>query len=71
MALTILKGTIVSAAGPRRPEVTENGYLAAEDGIVTGVFSQLPEQYAGAPVEDFGRDLILQSFADLHLLAPQ
>ncbi len=71
MTLTILKGTIVSAADPRRPEVTEGGYLAAEDGVITGVFPALPEQYAGAPVEDFGQDLILQSFADLHLHAPQ
>lgn len=71
MALTILKGTVVSAPALGRLEVTEKGYLVAEDGVITGVFPALPERYAGAPVEDFGDALILQSPADLHLHAPQ
>ena len=52
-------------------DVTGHGYLVAEDGIISGVFAQLPERYAGAPVEDCGDALIVQSFADLHLHAPQ
>ena len=71
MSLTILKGTVVSAPAFGRLEATESGYLVAEDGVIRGVFSALPEQYAGAPVEDCGDDLIVQSFADLHLHAPQ
>lgn len=71
MSLTILKGTVVSAPAPGRLEATENGYLVAEDGVIRGVFPVLPEQYAGAAVEDCGDDLIVQSFADLHLHAPQ
>jgi len=71
MSLTILKGTIVSAPALGELEITEGGYLIAEDGVITGVFSALPERYAGAFVEDCGEDLILQSFADLHLHAPQ
>ena len=49
MTAVILKGTVVSAL-PQGLEITENGYLAAEDGRVTGVFQTLPERYAGAPV---------------------
>ena len=71
MSVTILKGNIVSAPQLGTLEITENGYLVAEDGIITGVYPVLPEQFAGAPVEDFGDALILQSFADLHLHAPQ
>ena len=71
MTTTILKGTIVSAAAAGAPEITEGGYLVAEDGVITGVFPTLPERYTGAPVEDFGSCLILQTFADLHLHAPQ
>ncbi len=70
MTAVILKGTVVSAL-PQGLEITENGYLAAEDGRVTGVFQTLPERYAGAPVEDFGQALIVQSFCDMHLHAPQ
>ena len=71
MAAEILRGTIVSAPALGKLDVTEGGYLAVEDGVVAGVFSTLPERYAGAPVTDWGDCLILQSFADLHLHAPQ
>ena len=71
MAVTILKGTVVSARSPGTLDITENGYLVAEDGVIAGVFPVLPEQFAGAAVEDYGDALILQSFADLHLHAPQ
>ena len=71
MSITILKGTVVSAPALGKLDITENGYLVAEDGKITGVFPALPEQYAGAAVEDYGDALILQSFADLHLHAPQ
>ena len=71
MSLTIIKGTIISAPAFGKLEVTENGFLIAEDGKITGVFPVLPEKYAGAPVEDFGDALVLQTMADLHLHAPQ
>ena len=71
MSITILKGTIVSAPALGKLDITENGYLIAEDGKITGVFPQLPDRYAGAEVEDWGGALVLQSFADLHLHAPQ
>ena len=71
MSITILKGTVVSAPAPGKLEITENGYLVAEEGSITGVFPVLPERYAGAAVEDYGDALILQSLADLHLHAPQ
>lgn len=71
MSVTILKGSIVSAPALGRLEITENGYLIAEEGKIAGVFPSLPERYAGAPVEDWGDALILQSLADLHLHAPQ
>ena len=71
MAVTILKGIVVSAPALGTLDITEGGYLIAEDGIIRGVFPALPEQYAGAPVEDYGDALILQSFSDMHLHAPQ
>ena len=71
MSLTILKGNIVSSPALGKLDTWKQGYLTAEDGIITGVFSTLPDQYQGAPVEDWGDALILQSLADLHLHAPQ
>ena len=71
MSITILKGAVVSAPALGKLDITEHGYLVAEGGKITGVFPVLPERYAGAAVEDYGDALILQSFADLHLHAPQ
>ena len=71
MAAIALKGTIVSAPVLGQLEVLEDGYLVTEDGVVAGTFPVLPERYAGIPVEDWSGRLILQSFADLHLHAPQ
>ena len=71
MAVTVLKGTIVSAPALGQLEVTEGGYLVAEDGVIRGVYETLPEEYAKESVEDWGDKLILQSFSDMHLHAPQ
>ena len=71
MNTTILKGIIISAPALGQLDVTQNGYLIAENGTVLGVYPELPEQYRGAAVEDFGDCLIVQSFADMHLHAPQ
>lgn len=68
---TILHGNILYA--PRFGEFAAipKGYLAAEDGEIRYVGETLPVQYRGLPVEDWGDRLILPSFADLHLHAPQ
>lgn len=71
MSITILKGTILSAAQPAKLDITEQGYLIARNGKIVGVFPVLPEEYTGAPVEDYGDALILQTFGDMHLHGPQ
>ena len=60
MSLTIIKGTILSAPTLGQLDALPGGYLVAEDGLIRGVYGSLPEQYAGAPVEDWGDALILQ-----------
>ena len=67
----LIKGHIIEAQSFGDPVITENGYLAVEDGVVRGVFSSVPAQYAGANVVDYSGQLILQGFADMHLHAPQ
>ncbi len=67
----VLRGNIVSAPELGRLDVTEHGYLVLEDGRIAGVFDRLPERYAAAPCTDYGDALVMQSFADMHLHAPQ
>ena len=69
--IELIKGHIIEAKTFGDPVITENGYLATENGVVRGVFATLPEQYANAPVTDFSDRLILQGFCDMHLHAPQ
>ena len=71
MAATVLKGNIVSAPELGELEIAEKGYMVLEDGIIAGIYEKLPEEYAHAPLEDYGDCLILQSFADMHFHAPQ
>ena len=71
MNTTILKGNIVAAPALGKLDIVENGYLVAVDGVIEGVYETLPEKFAGCEVEDCGKDLILQTFSDMHLHAPQ
>ncbi len=67
----ILKGNIIYTQTPDALTMLENGYIVSEGGVVTGVYAQLPERYAGAHITDYGDKLIIPGLADLHLHAPQ
>ena len=69
--IELIKGHIIEAKTFGDPVITENGYLAAENGVVLGVYSELPERLAGVPVTDYSDQLVLQGFCDMHLHAPQ
>ena len=71
METLIIKGNIISAAEFGELEITENGYLIAENGKIKGVCQELPREYEGVQIEDYGDALVMQSFADMHLHAPQ
>lgn len=68
---TLIKGHIIEAKTFGDPVITENGYLAVEDGAVKGVYSSLPGEFIDANLIDYSDQLILQSFCDMHLHAPQ
>lgn len=67
----VLKGNIVQAPALGELQITEQGYLVMEDGVIRGVYDRLPLEYATAPLVDYGQALVMQSFADMHLHAPQ
>ncbi len=69
--IRLLKGHFIEAKRLGELTVTENGYMALEDGRICGLYPVLPEAYRGAPVEDMGDRLILEGFCDLHMHAPQ
>lgn len=71
MKKTAVKGHIINAPVLGELEITQNGYLLLEDGVIRGIASELPAEYMGAELIDFGNCLIMQSFADMHFHAPQ
>ncbi len=69
--MAVYRGQIVHAPVMGSLSCLENGYMVLKNGCIEGVFPSLPEQYANLEVEDFGDKLIIPSFADMHLHAPQ
>ena len=67
----VLRGQICTSVSMDEIGITENGYLVVEDGLVRGVFRELPGQFAALPLNDRGSCLILPGMTDLHVHAPQ
>ena len=67
----ILKGNIISLEKYGEIKITENGFLISKDNRIVGVFDKLPEEYKDEKIVDYGNKLIMQSFSDMHLHAPQ
>ncbi|MDE7218883.1 MAG: amidohydrolase family protein [Oscillospiraceae bacterium] len=68
---TILRGNIIHAPAFGALETIPRGFLVLEDGVLKGLYPVLPEKYRSCPAMDYGEALIMPSFADLHLHAPQ
>ena len=69
--LKILKGNIIYTSVKDRFEVHEQSYIVLEDGIVIDISLELPEAYEAKDVVDYGEGIIIPSFIDLHIHAPQ
>lgn len=67
----VLKGNIVFSPSPAAFEIHLNSFLVAENGLVKGIFENLPPKYHNVPVNDYGDNLIIPGFVDLHSHAPQ
>ncbi len=68
----VYKAHILFTKEKDRFEVFENGYVAVEDGRVTGVSNNLAEVGGqDAEVTDFGDCLLIPAMNDMHVHAPQ
>ena len=68
----VYKAHILFTKEKERFEVFENGYIAVNDGLVTGVSDRLSDLDSdGAEVIDFGDKLLIPAMNDMHVHAPQ
>ncbi len=69
--MQIYHANIVWSENRDKFAVRRDSYIAVESGIVEGIYGKLPEKYAGAPLTDYGSNVIIPAFSDLHVHAPQ
>jgi len=71
MAVQIHHGDILYAHSKEELKSYTDSYIVVEDGIVEGIYAQIPDKYADVPVTDHGRGVIIPAFSDLHVHASQ
>lgn len=67
----ILKGNIIYSRDAANLKMLEQGYLVCRDGVSAGVFKELPKEYEGVEIRDYGDRIIIPGLSDLHVHAPQ
>lgn len=72
MSCKVYKGNIIFTPTLHAFEVMENGYVAVdENGIIEGVYHDIPKEITEWEVVDFGNKLLIPGMYDLHVHAPQ
>ena len=56
----ILKGNICYCETPERFTIAEHGVLVCKEGLVEGVYQEIPEAFADFEVRDAGEKLNMQ-----------
>ena len=69
--MKIYCANIIHSINKDELKIYEHSYIVVKDGIVEGIYENLPKEYENIEVIDFGNDLIIPAFTDLHVHAPQ
>ena len=67
----IYKGHIIDTPTMDKFRIIENGYIIVTNGRVVDIVGKLPREYQKIPIYNYGNKLIIPSFNDLHIHAPQ
>lgn len=68
---TILRGSILYATPDQKIISIPKGFIVSNKGKIKGVYETLPSEYDGFVIEDYGDNLIIPAFCDMHLHASQ
>ena len=69
--MKIYKGRIVYSKNKDELVVYEKAFIVIENGKIKGIFEHIPKEYSNVEVVDFGSNVIIPAFSDLHVHAPQ
>ena len=69
--MQIIHANIVFSEDREHLAVHPDSYIAADKGVVKGIWPVLPEEYKNAPLTDHGDGVLIPAFSDLHVHAPQ
>lgn len=67
----VLKGNIAFSVSPEEIKFYLNSFISVDNGRVEGIYQELPEGLKGVAVYDYGDNLIIPGFIDLHVHASQ
>ena len=71
MKRVIYRGTVIDPVSPKKPDIRKGAYVITEDSEILSVEDRQPVQTEGDTIVDFGENLIIPAFSDLHIHAPQ
>ena len=69
--MKLIHADIVYSEDRTHLAVHPDSYIAVEEGIVKGVWTEIPEEYRNVPLTDYGNAVLIPAFSDLHVHAPQ
>ena len=67
----VIKSNFITSESKNSLKTYENHYLVCENGVISGVFRALPEQYKNLDIIDYKDKIIISGMTDLHIHAPQ
>ena len=69
--MEIYRGNIVFSKSEKELCEYLNSFIVVDNGVVIDIFETLPKEYRDNEIIDFGDDVIIPAFNDLHVHAPQ
>ena len=70
--MKVFRANILFTPTPKVLQIVPRGYIVVRDnGLIEGVYSELPEEFSHEPLTDYGDRLLMPAFNDLHVHAPQ
>lgn len=69
--MEIYRGHIVYSKSKDELVEHPSSYIVVNEGIIQGIYQELPNEYKDIKVTDFGNGVIIPAFSDLHVHAPQ